>query len=93
MTNKKMRHQVIPNSAKLPKIKTINDLLARDDINGILADLNKRKPDITDMIVIFYNKRKDTWGWTITDNTSDPLATYLLESTKLDLLTPVDNED
>jgi len=83
----------IPNSARLTKVKTVNDLLTRDDINGILADMDRRKPNVTDMIIIFYNKKTDTYGWQITDDTLAPLATYLLESTKLDLLSPVDNED
>lgn len=83
----------IPNSAKLTKVKTINDLLTRDDINGILAEMDKRKPDITDMIIIFYDKEKDIYGWQVTEDTSAPLATYLLESTKLDLLSPADTEE
>jgi len=84
---KKNTHR-IPNSAKLTKVKTINDLLTRDDINGILADLDEAKPDISDLIVIYMDKDKNRC-FQITEDTLVSTATWMLESTKLDMI----NED
>lgn len=94
MPSKDRRQHRMPNSARLPKVKTINDLLTRDDVNGILADMNKRKPDVTDMIVIYYNKEGNLYGWQITDNTHESLVVWLLESAKKDLMNEnYDRED
>ena len=71
--------------AKLPRVRTVDDLLARDDVNGILADLAKLKPDIKSLIMIYLD-HKDVYHWNITDNTLESTATWMLESTKLDLL-------
>ncbi len=71
---------------KLPKrITTINDLLASDEINTILSALDKEKPNIVDLIVIITNKEGD-YSWTITKHSKTSTATWMLESTKLDIL-------
>jgi hypothetical protein len=72
--------------ATLSKVKNIEDLFTRADINGILNKLDKEKPDIDDLIVIWVNK-KDELYFTITDKTLVSRATYMLEATKIDLLT------
>ena len=84
MPNNRRSHR-IPNSARLPKIKTVNDLLTRDDINGILADLDEAKPDISDLIVIYVDKDKNRYFLT-TEDTLTSTATWMLESTKLDVI-------
>jgi hypothetical protein len=81
---KKNTHR-IPNSVRLPKVKTVNDLLTRDDINGILADLDEAKPDISDLIVIYMDKDKNRC-FLITEDTLNSTATWLLETTKLDVI-------
>ncbi len=70
---------------------TINDLLTSDDVNGILADLDKVKPHIKAAIVIYIDKRDDKYHWGITDDTLVSTAVWMLESTKMDLL--CDDED
>jgi hypothetical protein len=35
------------------KIKTIDDLFARDNVNDILDEVSKDKKDITDMIILY----------------------------------------
>lgn len=84
MPNNRRSHK-IPNSARLPKVKTINDLLTRDDINGMLADLDEAKPDISDLIVIYMDKDKSRC-FLITEDTPVSTATWLLETTKLDVI-------
>jgi len=84
MSNNRRSHR-IPNSARLPKVKTINDLLTRDDINGILADLDKAKPNISDLIVIYMDKDKNRYFLT-TEDTLVSTATWMLEGTKLDVI-------
>ena len=64
---------------------TINDLLTRDDVNGILENLNKVKPNITAAIVIYMDK-DERYHRQITDGTLISTAVWMLESTKLDLL-------
>lgn len=81
----KLPHRM-PKLARLPKIKTINDLLTRDDINGILADLDREKPNISDLIVIYFNKQTNKYCFQLTDNTFIDRATWLLETTKFDIL-------
>ena len=85
----KGRSHRIPNSARITKVETVNDLLTRDDINGILADLDKEKPNISDLIVIYLNKDDKRCYFQITEDTLTDRATWMLESTKLDVL----NED
>lgn len=86
MPSKDKRSHRIPRSARLPKVKTLNDLFTRDDINGMLADLAKEKPNISDLLVIYLDKRDNKYYFQVTDNTLIPTAIWLLESTKLNLL-------
>ena len=74
------------NTKPIRPVTTINDLLTRDDVNGILTALDKVKPDITDLIVIYMDKRDNKYHQQITDGTLVSTATWMLESTKLDLL-------
>jgi hypothetical protein len=64
---------------------TVNDILTRDDVNGILANLNGVKPHITAAIVIYLDEA-DVYHWQMTEGTFMSQAVWMLESTKLDLL-------
>ncbi len=77
----------------LRRVTTINDLLARDDVNGILKNLDGIKPNITDCIVIYIDKRDKKRYWQATEETTRALATWMLESTKLDILMIDDKEE
>lgn len=68
------------------RITTVNDILARDDVNGILADLAKEKHKIAAMIVIYANK-DGQYGWQVTENTLEATIVWLLESIKRDIMT------
>ncbi len=79
----------LPESAMIiPKRKlvTVNDILTRDDVYGMIDNLEKIKPHITDCIVIYMDKRDGMRYFVTTDNTAQSLATWMLETTKLDLL-------
>ena len=67
---------------------TVSDLFTRDDVNDILANLNKIKPNINGCIVIYLDKN-DRYSWQMTKDLKLATATWMLESTKLDIL----NED
>jgi hypothetical protein len=64
---------------------TINDLLVKDDINGILSDLDKSKPDIKDLIVIQLPRDGGYRMW-ITEDTLESTAVWLLECVKNDII-------
>lgn len=64
----------------------MNDLLAHDDVNDILDRLDKLKPNISDMIVIYVDKRDNLYRWECTDNTMASLGVFLLEMVKHDIL-------
>jgi hypothetical protein len=67
------QHRPPHNITKPRRITTINDILARDSVNSILADLEKGKQNIKDLIIIY------------TDNTNtyyDPIETILREAKK-----------
>ena len=81
----KVSHRM-PRSARLPKVKTINDLLTRDDINGMLADLDKEKPNISDLIVIYLNKDTKKYNFQITEDTLNTTAVWLLQQANQDVL-------
>ena len=88
------RKHRITKSAKIPKrVMTVNDILARDDVNGILADLDKLKPNIKTLIVIYLDNKDNKYHWRITDGTWVSTATWMLESTKLDLLNSEDEDE
>ncbi len=83
------QRRISPNLTKTKRTKrltTIEDVLTRDDVNGILADLYKVKPNISDLIVIYMDSKDERYHFITTDNTLVSTATWLLESVKLDLL-------
>jgi hypothetical protein len=67
------------------KITTINDVLARDDVNDILEKVNRSKADICDLIVITMPKDGGYRLW-ITNETLESKAVYMLEAVKMDIL-------
>lgn len=95
MTAPDKRGRRIPHNPTKRKraITTVNDLLTRDDVNGILAQLEGLKPHITDLIIIGMDRRDNRYHWMITENTLVSTATWMLESTKLDLLNSEDDEE
>ncbi len=88
------RSHRVSHNRRRPKQKpvTVNDLLTKDDINGILNHLDTVKPHITAAIVIYMDKRDNKYHWQITEDTLVSLATWMLESIKLELLN-ADDED
>ena len=92
MPSKDKRVHRLPIKATKPitlrRAKSFSDILAQDDINSILNELNDSKPDIKDLIVIWVDKKDDLWFQT-TKDLKQTISIWMLESTKLDLL----NED
>ncbi len=76
-------HQI---KAQLARVKTINDLFADDEINGILKDLQEMKPDIGSIIVLYIDKRDNRLHWTYNDGILQSTAVWMLESAKMDFL-------
>ena len=74
-------------SNRLPKRKsvTINDLLARDDVNGIIENLNEVKPNITAALVIYLDK-DNICHYQGTEDTLESTLVWMLETTKLNLI-------
>lgn len=70
---------------KRRRVVTINDLLARDDVNDILQEIDKNKADIQDMIVIAMPKDKPYYFYT-TRETLSSTAVWLLECVKADII-------
>lgn len=87
---KNKTHKVEIGKAKLSKNLnvTVNDLLARDDVNEVLRDIDTIKPEIDSLIAIWIDK-DDKLHWEITDNTLTSQLIWALESVKHDML----NED
>jgi len=84
----------IPKSAikRKRKVKvTVNDLLTRDDINGILESLNETKPEIQDLIVIYTDKNHERY-FIHTESSFISTLTWMLETTKLDMILSADDE-
>ncbi len=79
----------LPHKVTLDKRRriTVSDLLARDDVNGILSDLDEVKPHIKDAVIIYLDKRDNSYYWQMTNGTLISTAVWMLESTKLDILT------
>ena len=74
------------NRTKLPrKVKTINDVLARDDINKFLADMDNEKANIKQALII-YVRRDDSYSWEISEGIPDATVLGLLEQMKYDIL-------
>ena len=85
MNNNDNKNHRLPKRTRLTKVNTVDDLLTRDDINGMLADLNNLKKDIDDLIIIYTDKGRNYW-FQITEGTLISTAIWMLESTKVDLL-------
>jgi hypothetical protein len=74
----------------LPRsVKTIDDLLSKDDVNEAIDILVSRKKKIKKLVIIHIND-DDTWGTVTTDMTNCDLLWYL-ELVKNDLFN--DNDD
>ncbi len=71
--------------SKSRKLTTINDVLARDDVNDILEKVNRSKADICDLIVITMPKDGGYSLW-ITEETLESKVVYMLEAVKNDIL-------
>jgi hypothetical protein len=91
MLNKnKKSHKVQIGKAKLLKSNEpvfVEDLLANEDVNRILEDLHKIKPNINTLLVLWQDDENTYWE--ITKDTNVSMAVWMLESAKIDLL----NED
>ncbi len=63
------------------KVTTINDILARDDVNDILEGLDKRKDNISALVVITVDRSGNT-NYLTTEQTISELV-YRQEEMKL----------
>lgn len=72
-------------SPRKKHLVTVNDLLTRDDVNGMLQDLQKKKVGIKNLIII-YTDDNSANHWEITSDTTSSLAVWMLESTKMDVM-------
>ena len=70
----------------IKKAQSFSDLLSRDEINDILSKLDEVKHDISDMIVIYMNKKEERYYYMITSDSLSSMITWMLESTKFDIL-------
>lgn len=74
-------------TVKLHKIKKPifpEDLFTNEDVNRILDDMQKIKPGIKTLIVLWQDE--DNTCWECTKDTPVSTATWMLETAKLDLL-------
>jgi hypothetical protein len=72
---------------KLPKnIKTIDDLLAVDNINDILSDIIKEKSHIKDLVIIYTDSNDDSINWQVSSETLISKELWMLEVAKNHLL-------
>jgi hypothetical protein len=69
----------------LRRAKSCSDILAQDDVNGILNDLADYKSDMDDLIVIWTDKKGDLWFQT-TKGIKESTALWMMEITKQDIL-------
>jgi len=87
---RKKKNELSPKLTKKTKlakrIMTVNDLLTNDDVTEILGDINEVKPHISDMIIIYMDRRDGQYYVQVTRETTIPLAIWMLEATKFDLL-------
>lgn len=84
----------ISKPTRIPKsIKTVDDLLAKDDINGMIADLTKLRGKIKDLVIIYTINDTENYAYSISDETLISKATWLLESTKLHMLNVFNDDD
>jgi hypothetical protein len=82
--SKKKTHRIFPAGKRFRKI-TVEDLLARNEINIILDDLDKKKPEIKDMLVIYTDKAGNR-SFILTEDTLISTATWMCEATKYDIM-------
>jgi hypothetical protein len=75
--NFEKRYGLPPSVRKLKltnRIKTVNDLLTRSDVNDVLDELSKNKSDVTDMIVIYKTSNNLMhYSYAINDNNNETL--------------------
>lgn len=71
---------------------TVNDLLTKDDVNGILQDLDNIKPDIKNLLIIWTDK-DDKYYWEMSDDILVSQANLLLDLTKDDLIRDLKDSD
>jgi len=64
---------------------TVNDLLTRDDVNGMLKDLQDKKPGIKNLVII-YTDGDNVNHWSITSDTNSSMAVWMIESMKFDIM-------
>lgn len=72
--------------ATIKACKTVNDLLAKDDVTEVLKDMENLKPEIVDCLTI-YKTRSGAIGWECTEETLKSQLVFMLESMKFDLMT------
>lgn len=75
------RHHQTP----LSKIKTVDDLFIRDDVNEMLRNFDKSKHEATDLIMVWRDKNGEIW-YDATPESLQSDKVFMLESTKFDLL-------
>ena len=71
----------------------VEDLLASSDVNDILEDLNKLKPHISDLLVIYVDRRTGRWSYECNDDLLTSKAVWLLESVKFDFIQINEDDD
>ena len=74
------------------RITTVEDILAQDDVNGLLADLEEKKPDINEMMVIYTDREGDIHWRFSSDVIRTADAVYWLEVAKTGILSDEDEE-
>lgn len=73
-----------PTTKTRRRITTIDDILATDSVNEILEKIIKEKANIGNLIVIYTDKRDDTYHCQTSENTTFGQAITLLEEVKFD---------
>lgn len=93
MKQNNSQHRMPKVTTKTTRRKTtVADLLTRDNVNDILNDLEEMRPNIGDLIVIYVDKRDKRFCYQVTEDTLVSTATWLLESTKLEIINSEDEE-
>jgi len=87
--NGKKRGQV--SKIRRQRITTVEDILASDDVNSVMAELQKAKPKMKSLIAI-YNDGEYT-HWQITQGTPLSEIIFRLEMVKTSLLTEDSKDD
>lgn len=84
-TNKRKKASRIPSR--------IEDLLAMDNVNDVLQEIDNTKPHISDILVIYIDKRDNQIYFEPTKETLRSLLVFMMESVKLTLLTEDDEDE